>query len=355
MEVEWIKKMNRTEIINKLQNKKLFKTLIFLIIGCCLVMIASLIFGKYGIITPKELYKVVLYWITNNDKYYSINVNIIQYIRLPRMIAAFLVGSSLAVAGLVYQNTFNNNLISPDLLGVNAGCCVGAGIAILIGLSNVYVSLFAFVFGVLSVLFALLLDKMFGNKASVTLVLSGIIVGSFMNSIVGIIKYMADKEDKLSSITFWMMGSLSGIKLNEIIHVIIIVTICLMILYLMSSKLDAISLGYEDATSIGLNYRLIRLIIIVCSTLLTTTTVSISGSVGWVGLIIPHISRFIIRNRSKDVIPVCILFGGIFMILVDMFTRLFSIDEIPLSIITGLLGALIYAIVLIKKGKSIYE
>lgn len=341
--------------INRKHNKKLAIVLSIFIVLNIVVFLLSLMIGQYGFISPAELFKVIINFFGGNFEIQGSNSNIVQYIRFPRTLASFLIGGSLSIAGLVYQNTFNNKLVSPDILGVSAGSCIGAGIAILLGFSGVFVGISAFIFGFIAVVIAVLLPKLFKNKSSLMLVLSGIIVGAFMNSIIGLIKYLADKNDKLSAITFWMMGSVSSVKIEEILYVLPLIAIATIVLFLMNHRIDVVSLGEEEAKSLGINYKRNRLIIILCSTILTASAVAISGNVGWVGLVIPHLARVIIGNKSKDCLPISFLFGGVFMMIVDMISRTVAVDNIPLSIITGIIGAIIYSVVLIKKGREINE
>lgn len=339
----------------KLQKRKFRILLLIFIIAAVLMFLISLMVGNYGFISPADLVKIVLNEFGMNYDLPNSYANIVGRLRLPGSLAAFLVGGALSVSGMVYQNTFNNKLISPDILGVSAGACVGAGIAILLGLNGAMVSTFAFGFGILSVVIALVLPKLFRNKATITLVLSGIIVGAFMNSIIGLIKYLADQDEKLAAITFWIMGSVTGAKMKDILWVLPFVIIPTVILLLMSDRIDVISLGNEEATLSGLNYRRNRLIVIACSTLLTAASVSISGNVGWVGLVIPHMSRTMIGNRSRESMPIAFLFGGTFMVIVEVLSRTLAKEDVPLSIITGILGAIIYSIVLIKNGRDIND
>ena len=254
------------ETINKVQKKKYKIVLISVMVASFAGLFASLTIGQYGVINPVELCKVFLNFFGANFSLPPSYSNIIEYIRLPRALASFFVGGALSVSVVVYQNTFNNKLVSPDILGVSAGSCVGAGIAILLGLNNVFISVFAFVFGFLAVIIALVLPIFFRNKSTITLVLSGIIVGAFMNSIIGLIKYLADQDDKLAAITFWMMGSVTGISMKEVLCVLPLIAIPLMILLLMSHRIDVVSLGSEEAHSLGINFKRNRLVIIICST-----------------------------------------------------------------------------------------
>lgn len=343
------------EDINKRQKKKFRVALLSVVIVSIVVFLLALMVGQYGFISPIDLAKIIVNLFGADFELPASYENIIQFIRLPRTLAAFLVGGALSISGLVYQNTFNNKLISPDILGVSAGACVGAGIAILMSMNSGMISAFAFVFGAIAVIITLVLPKFFRNKSTITLVLAGIIVGAFMNSIIGLLKFLADEDDKLAEITFWMMGSVTGIQMKEVLYVTPLILIPMIILIVMSHRIDVVSLGKEEAQSLGVNYKRNRLIIIACSTVLTAASVSISGNVGWVGLVIPHIARAITSNRSGESLPISFFFGGAFMMAVDIMSRTFSKDDIPLSIITGILGAVIYSVVLVKKGRTINE
>ena len=343
------------EKLNEQYNKKYLVVLTSTIVLAIVTFVLSLMIGQYGLMSLSDLTHVLLNDFGGKNTVSGSYANVINYIRLPRAIAAFLVGGSLSISGVVYQNTFNNKLISPDILGVSAGACVGAGIAILMGLNATWISMVAFIVGFASVVLALLLPKLFRNTSNIALVLSGIIVGAFMNSIIGLLKYMADGEEKLAAITYWIMGSITGISLKEIVFVLPMIIVPTIVLILMSHRIDVISLGQDEASSLGINFQRNRLLIIICSTMLTAASVSISGNVGWVGLVIPHISRSIVGNRAKAVLPLSFLSGGTFMMIVDTLSRNLAKDDIPLSIITGIFGAVIYSAVLIKRGQAINE
>ena len=333
------------------QKKKFYHVLLILGLLSVFFFFISISVGRAGVTNPIMILRSVFGKSEDNKQMLLIFRNI----RIPRACASFLVGACLAISGLVYQTTFNNKLVSPDILGVSSGCCVGAGIAILLGMPAGMIRLFAFLFGFGSVIIAILLPNLFKNHSALTLVLSGIIIGSFMDSVLALIKYTADKQEKLADIIFWIMGSLVGIQSNEVLTSAIISFIPFSILLFMGWRINAISLGPEGAQSLGLNYRLNRFIIIACATLLTANCVSISGCVGWVGLVIPHISRAFVGDDSRMALPVSAINGGLFLLIVDTLSRLISVNEVPLSIITGFVGAIIYTIVLAKRGRYIYE
>ena len=219
--------------------RKYYKIIVLLSISSILVCVLSFAIGRAGIINPFKL----IYAVFGDAGDYKQMIRILQNIRIPRTLASFMVGACLSVAGLVYQTTFNNKLVSPDILGVSAGCSVGAGIAILLGMPPGLIRIMAFVFGFMAVSIAILLPKLFRNHSALTLVLSGIIVGSFMDSILAIIKYIADRNDKLADIVFWIMGSLNGIQMDEFLISALINILPFAILLVMAWRINVVSLG----------------------------------------------------------------------------------------------------------------
>lgn len=340
------------EIIQRDKNR-FHKGLLLSLITLFFVIIFSLTIGQYVMTFSDSLMALMDVILQRHNS--STSTSVIGRIRLPRTIAAFIVGSCLSVSGGVYQSTFNNKLVSPDLLGVSAGACVGAAVAILLGVNSYLISVFAFCFGVVSVFAALCLPRLFRNRSNLMLVLSGIIVGSFMDAILGLIKYTADREEKLAEITFWIMGELKGMTLGKIGSVFPIYMISMIGILALRWRINIVSLGEDEAKSVGLNFKGCRLAIIVFSTLLTAISVSLCGNVGWIGLVVPHIVRAVFGADNRYSVPMSFLWGGTFMIIVDMISRNLSTSEIPLSIITGIIGTVIYAIVLIKKGSEIHE
>lgn len=342
---------NKAQKYVQIQKKRFLKVMFWLCVLSIVVFVVSLISGRAGIVDPFEIIGSLI----NNTDDNTQMLHIWQNIRIPRALASFLIGACLSVAGIVYQTTFNNKLVSPDILGVSAGCCVGAGVAILLGLSTGLIRFLAFIFGFVAVIITIFLPKLFKNRSNITLVLSGIIVGAFMDSVLALIKYIADKNDKLGDIVFWIMGSLVGVQNNEVLNSLLICIIPLIVLFVMGRNINVVSLGIEEAESLGINYKLNRIVIIVCSTLLTANCVSMCGNVGWVGLVIPHIARAFVGDDIRIAMPVSAVCGGVFLMIVDFLSRIISVNEIPLSIITGFAGAIIYTVVLIKRGRYIND
>lgn len=259
-------------------------------------------------------------------------------VRLPRLIGAVLVGAALSVSGASYQCMFRNPIVSPDILGVAAGACVGAACAILLHLGGAGVQMCAFAGSVVAVLFTVSIPRLFRGRSMLMLVLSGVLVAGFMNSTLSYLKFVADPESELAEITYWTMGSIASVRWSDLaVTAPLIVVFCLALLGL-RWRINLLALGDAQARSLGMNVPLIKGVIILCATALTSTAVSIAGTIGWVGLIVPHACRLVMGQDYKRVLPASVLVGGVFMLLVDTLCRTVSINEIPLSIFTGLIG-----------------
>ncbi|MDR1943391.1 MAG: iron ABC transporter permease, partial [Synergistaceae bacterium] len=262
--------------------------------------------------------------------------DVVLIIRLPRVAAAILAGSALALSGGAYQGVFKKPLVSPDLLGVSEGAGVGASIAILTHLPGWCVQLFAFISGMTATLLAISLPRLMRNRTVLMLVLSGIIISGFMGAVQGILKYMADSESELPSIVFWLMGSLSATKWASVASTAPAMLPAACVLLLLRWRVNLLSLDDIEAMALGVNVNKLRGLVIVCSTVLTASAVCLSGTIGWVGLIIPHLSRLIAGEDNRRILPVSALLGASFLVMVDTLARNLVSTEIPLSILTGL-------------------
>lgn len=324
-----------------------------ILVGCGLIVIvltiASLCIGRYSVDVQTTI-AILASPFTGAEPTWSTNdFNVIMNIRLPRVIAAFLVGSALALSGASYQGVFQNPLVSPDILGVSYGACVGAALSILLYMNTWQTQLFAFVGGLITVFITVSIPKFMHRHSNVMMVLSGIIVGGFMSSILGLMKYVADPDTQLASIVYWQLGSIAKVDFDVLRYTAPIMIVAAIVLVAMRWRLNLISLGEEEARSLGVDLKRERNVIIIASTLLTACAVSIAGTIGWVGLIIPHITRRIVGSDNKRLIPTVILVAAAFMILVDLFARNISGYEIPLGILTGLVGAPIFGYILVKQ------
>ncbi len=340
------------ESLKENKNNKKHVIIYLLIIMTLSVFIISLGLGRHSIPIIQTT-KILLSKVIPIDATWTNKMsNIILNIRLPRVLGAALVGAALALSGATYQGMFKNPLVSPDLLGVSAGACVGASIAILNNYGIFGIQALALVTGLVSVLITTTIPKLFRNNTNIMLVLSGVIVSGFMGSIQGIIKYIADPEDQLASIIYWTMGSLSSVKISDIKIIAPAMILAATVLLLLRWRLNLLSLGDNEAKSLGMNIKQIRRLTILCSTVLTACAVSISGAIGWVGLIIPHLGRLLVGQDNKYLLPSSLFIGASFMIIVDTFARNLSNSEIPLSILTGLIGTPIFVWLLSRQRRG---
>ena len=324
-----------------------------LVVLLVVVFFIALCAGRYSIrvtevvrILASSIFDVTQTW---DDKAYGV----IFTLRLPRTIGAVLVGAALSLAGAAYQGVFKNPLVSPDLLGVSSGACVGAAIAILLGMNSLGVQALAFAVGIGAVTLTMLIPRLFRSSSMMMLVLSGVIVRGMMDSVVGIIKYIADPETQLADITYWTLGSLVKVLSSDLFAIApVIAAGCLMVL-LLSWRINILSLGEQEARALGVHVGFVRGVVIICSTLLTASAVCVCGTIGWVGLVIPHLSRITVGQDNTKSIPVSLLMGAIFMVAIDTLARVLTSLELPLSILTGIIGAPFYFMVLAGQRMSL--
>lgn len=280
--------------------------------------------------------------------------SVILKVRIPRICAAILIGGALSTAGATYQGLFKNPMISPDILGASAGAGFGAAMAILLSLPFIFIQFSAFAFGLLAVGLACLICKMVsrGKDALLILVLSGMIVATFFSSLITLLKYVADPQSKLPEITYWLMGGLSTVSAGDVGMMLVPFTIGIVPLFLLRWQLNAMAFGDEEAKAMGLNTKRLRGIYIVSATLLTAAAVAVCGMIGWIGLVIPHLTRMMVGPNHKYLIPASFLMGGIFLLLVDDLARTLFTVEIPLGILTSIIGAPFFVYLLLKRKKG---
>lgn len=311
-------------------------------------VLLSLSLGRYSN-DPSKVLNVLFSRLGANVNVDPAMESIIFNVRLPRILASVMIGAMLSLSGAVYQSVFRNPLVSPDLLGVSSGAAVGAAGAILLGAGLITRQLFAFIGGMTAVLITSLVPRILRNRSNMMLVLSGIIVGGFLSSVLAIMKFVAEEQTELSSIVFWQMGSLSTILGRELLAILPIFLICSSLLLLLSWRINILAFGDLEARTLGVNVRQVRSIVIICASLLTASAVSISGTIGWIGLVVPHLGRLIVGSDNTRTMPLAILIGALFMLLIDTLARTVSNVEVPLSILTGFVGAPLYAFLLYKQ------
>lgn len=271
-------------------------------------------------------------------------------VRLPRILAALLVGAALSIAGASFQGIFRNPLVSPYILGVGSGAGFGACLAILLWNNYLLIQLMAFAFGLLAMFIAISMGKVSKGTGTLVFVLSGIIVSSIFTALTSLAKYAADPYDQLPAIVFWLMGSLATVRYVDLLYTLLPIFIGALVLFLFRWRINILSLGDEEAKALGMDVEKMRLVVIVCATLVTSAAVSISGVIGWVGLVVPHISRMIVGPNYSRLLPMSMVIGASFMLIVDDLSRTIVATEIPLGILTSLVGAPVFAY-LIKKGR----
>lgn len=328
--------------------------LIILIVILVFSVILSFLFGRYTT-GFDELFQVVMEKITGKESSGLVYLETVLYqIRIPRTIVAVCIGIALSTAGTCYQGLFKNPMVSPDILGASSGACLGASYAILLDLDKVGIQIFSFIGGILAVGLTYFITVVVTNKQKTILimVLAGMVTDSLFRSLLSITKYMADTEDKLPQITFWLMGSLASVTGRDARILLLLVIAGYIPIYLLRWKLNILACGEEEAMAMGIDIKKIQGILITASTLLAASSVSIAGQIGWIGLLVPHIARLIIGPNYKVLIPVSALLGGIFLIIVDDFARSLMSVEIPLGILTSLCGTPFFLYLLVKNKDS---
>ena len=275
---------------------------------------------------------------------------IIWLVRMPRIFAAILIGGSLAVSGATYQGLFRNPMVSPDVLGASAGASVGACIMMLFNMGPVMIQIAAFVMGIFAVALSYFLSKTIGKGTNVILllVLCGMTVNTLFQALVSVTKYLADTEEQLPAMTYWLMGSIAKVSYNDLKFFLIPFGLGVIPIVALRWKLNLLSFGEDEAKAMGIDVSKVRIVCIISATLLTAAVVSIAGTIGWVGLMIPHLVRFISGPNNKTLIPFSLLTGALFMLIVDDFCRTLLAYEIPLGVLTSLIGAPFFIYILFK-------
>ncbi len=313
----------------------------------------SLTMGRYAV-PFSEAFQIVFSNVFPVTKTWSdISESVVMDLRFPRTVTAALVGAALALSGGTYQSIFKNPMCSPDLLGVSAGACVGAAIAILANGSSALIQGCAFVGGITAVVLTVSIPKLLRNDSTTILILTGVVVGGLMNSVMSMLKYVADTDTKLAEITYWTMGSFATVTIPELLPVLPSILIPMGVILLMRYRLNVLSLGDNEARSLGVNLQRTRGIFIFCSTLISASCVCLAGTIGWVGLIIPHTSRMLVGSDNQRMLPVSMLFGAAFMLVIDIFCRTVSASELRIGILTGLLGTPFFIFILYEQNRRL--
>lgn len=330
--------------------KKQYLTLIsiFFAIVPFVALLICLGIGRYQL-TASETWNMLISPFTGAEvdpTAYSVLFNV----RLPRALLALLVGAGLSVAGVSFQSLFSNPLATPDTLGVATGASFGAVLGLLISDSAIVVQIMALLAGLLSLFITCMVSKMKGKSSIIMVVLSGMVVSSIFQALVSLMKYVADPEEDLPAITYWLMGSMSKATANSLLIGAPFIIVGGLILFFLRWRLNILSLQEDEAKSLGINIKSLRLLVMVAATMVTASCVSMCGQVGWVGLLIPHAARMIYGSDNKKLVPACVGIGATFMLVIDTIARAATAAEIPVSILTALIGAPFFVLLLRKTG-----
>jgi len=317
-------------------------------LGVLALFLASFALGPYPI-PVSTVAQVFLHRLHLVDKGWSDAVElVILDVRGPRIAAALLVGGALAAAGATYQNLFRNPLVSPGVLGVSAGAGFGAALGIVIGLPGGGIQGLAFLCGLAAVALAVWLARSLERHAMLVLVVAGLVVSAFFQALISLLKVVADPLNHLPSITFWLLGGLHRMSALTLLTAVVPIAAAGLVLYALRWQVNALAAGEDEARAMGVDVKRVRLLLILAATLMTASCVSISGIVGWVGLLVPHIVRMIVGPGFPAVLPMSALIGGGFLLAVDNLARWPGTSEIPLGILTALIGAPFFALVLLR-------
>ncbi|MDD6807491.1 MAG: iron ABC transporter permease [Oscillospiraceae bacterium] len=311
----------------------------------------SICVGRYDI-SVGDVIKSILQLLSGHDFGLSSQTFVlVTRVRIPRTLQGLFVGACLAASGTCFQSIFRNPLVSSGMLGVSSGSGFGAALSILLFGTSIFAGGFSFVFGMMAVALSYLVGKIAGGNSTITLVLGGTIIQSIFQALLSLLKYVADTETQLPAITYWLMGSFASTKSSDFLYALIPMTLGLFGMFIFRNRLNVLSMGDREARALGIDVGKNKLAVISSASLATAGAVAVSGIIGWVGLVIPHICRMLFGNDNKIIVPTSMAIGGSFMVLIDMICRTLTGSEIPLGIVTSIVGGPFF-IYLLKKTKG---
>lgn len=333
---------------------KQVKKVLFIPLSIALVVLPFLVaviclgIGRYHLNMGQTL-QVLFSGITGNNVS-GVEHSVVFNVRLPRIILSAAVGAGLACSGAAFQSLFTNPLATPDTLGVASGASFGAVLVMMMGGNLIFVQLGALVFGMISCLLVFVIGRTKNKTSIVMVVLAGMVISALFQALLSLLKYVADPEDQLPAITYWLMGSMSGATYKNLLLGLPFIILGLVILIILRWRLNILSLSEDEVRSLGVNIKRLRVVIITAASMITASCISMCGQVGWVGLLVPHIARMLCGSNNKSVIPVSISLGSVFMLAMDTVSRSASAAEIPISILTAIIGAPFFIALLKKTG-----
>ena len=347
------KTQNNTVPFPGSEKKRLSGTTVILLLAVALILAVLLSFsvGRYSV-SFRALCGILinrLPFVQAEPFWTAAQEAVVWNIRLPRILLAVLVGACLSAAGAAYQGVFQNPIASPDILGASAGAGFGAALAIFLGFSHTGITVSAFVMSLVTVFLVFVIGKRVKGEKTLGLVLTGIMISSQFQAGTSFIKLVADPNNKLPSITYWLMGSLSGADNEELCFIVWPMLFGLLPLWLMRWRLNVITMGDEEVQAMGVDAEKVRLLAVLGATLLTAASVSVSGLIGWVGLVIPHMTRRLVGSDYRLLMPASLLAGGTFLLLVDDISRALASAEIPIGILTAAIGAPFFLLLILRR------
>lgn len=351
---------SRPGTIEELRQRGIPPVVVTVLVFCLLPVLffVSLFIGRYEVV-PSHVIQLLVAPIVNllpaeivhiTPTWTPAEESVIYQIRLPRVLSAMIVGAGLSVAGAAYQGLFKNPLVSPDILGVSSGAGFGAALAILLSWNMMMIQLSAFGCAILAVTVTYGLSRFYRTTPTLILVLSGIIVSAFFTALISLTKYVADPYEKLPAITFWLMGSLATVRYSDIMMVAPLFLVATIVLLLIRWRINLLAVGDDEARALGIDTKRMAQMIILCSTLITASAVCIAGIIGWVGLVVPHLGRMLVGPDYIRLLPICLLLGACYMLLIDDLARMLTSAEIPLGILTAIVGAPFFAYLLSRRS-----
>ena len=317
-----------------------------------LLALVALGAGRYPI-TPREVAAIVWSHVTGSVEHATADA-VVWQIRLPRVAVAMLVGAALASAGAAYQHLFRNPLVAPDTLGVSSGAALGAVLGIFVGAGFIVIEIAAFAGGLAAVAAVMLIAaRLRAHDPPVTLILTGIVVASLLGAGISLLKYLADPYNELPAITFWLMGSFASASRTEVASLVPAVAIALVVLLALAWRINLLALTEDEARALGVNTSRLRGIVIAAATLATAASVAVSGIIGWVGLVVPHMARLVVGPEFSRLLPAAALFGAAFMLAIDTVSRTVAPVEVPPGILTAVIGTPVF-IALLARARRMF-
>lgn len=333
---------------------------IFVVALCIFLFVISIVSFSLGRFSKLEIMNIPKILINQiypifEETWTNVDKNVVVSLRFPRIIAAIVVGASLSISGVAYQSLFSNPIASSDSLGVSSSAAFGAVLGFLLNMGMLSVKIFSFLIGCISVFSIYFIASKMNNKRHLTifLILIGMVVSSLFGALLSVMKYVADPIDQLPRITYWLMGSLSNVRSSDIPFCLMFFVIGVIPLFMLRWRINLLTLSDTEARSIGENINALRFVCILCATLLTSSAVAMTGGISWIGLVIPHVSRLLVGNDARKLLPTSALIGGMFLLLMDNIARSITVYELPISILTSLFGAPVFFAILIWRRKQI--